>query len=273
VIVGNGSYSHYHALQVELRRRFANGWLLQTNYTFGKTITDSEGSTSDFEAFRTLRDLRLDRHRAFYDVTHNIVGNFIYELPFGPRRQFWNGGPGLIRKALEGWQVQGIVTWHSGFPTFATSGRTTFNNYATNNPAQLLGMSFADFKKNIGVFRRPEGVYYFNPDFLNITLAPNGQLLTATLKEGILGAPPPGQFGNFPRNAMNSPSYWQMDAGIIKRTRIREVANFELRAEFFNVFNAVNFGSSTLSFDATRFGQIQGAYQARLGQLSLRVNW
>jgi hypothetical protein len=72
---------------------------------------------------------------------------------------------------------------------------------------------------------------------------------------------------------MNSPSYWQMDAGIIKRTRIREVANFELRAEFFNVFNAVNFGSSTLSFDATRFGQIQGAYQARLGQLSLRVNW
>jgi hypothetical protein len=273
VIVGNGSYSHYHALQVELRRRFANGWLLQTNYTFGKTITDSEGNTADFEAHRTLRDLRLDRHRAFYDVTHNLVGNFIYELPFGPRRQFWNGGPGLIRKALEGWQVQGIVTWHSGFPTFATSGRTTFNNYATNNPAQLLGMSFADFKKNIGVFRRPEGVYYFNPDFLNITLAPNGQLLTATLKEGILGAPPPGQFGNFPRNAMNSPSYWQMDAGIIKRTRIREVANFELRAEFFNVFNAVNFGSSTLSFDATRFGQIQGAYQARLGQLSLRVNW
>ncbi len=273
VIVGNGSYSMYHSLQLEVRRRFSNGLLFQTNYTFGKTITDSEGSATDFEAFRTLRNLRLDRHRAYYDVTHNIVGNFIYELPVGPKRRFWNGGPGVLRKALEGWQVQGIVTWHSGFPTFATSGRTTFNNYTTNNPAQLLGMSFADFKKNIGVFRRPEGIFYFNPDLLNITRASNGQLLTATLKDGILGPPPPGQFGNFPRNAMNSPSFFQMDAGIIKRTRIREVANFEFRAEFFNVFNAVNFGSSSLLFDSARFGQIQGAYQARLGQLSVRVNW
>jgi hypothetical protein len=134
-------------------------------------------------------------------------------------------------------------------------------------------MSFADFKKNIGVYRRPEGIFYFNPDYLNITLAPNGQLLTATLKDGILGAPPPGQFGNFPRNAMNGPMFFQMDAGVIKRTRMREVANFEFRAEFFNVFNTVNFGSGSLVFDGTRFGQIQGAYQARLGQLSVRVNW
>lgn len=131
----------------------------------------------------------------------------------------------------------------------------------------------SDFKENFGVFRRPEGVYYFNPDYLNITLAPNGQLLTATLKDGILGAPPPGQFGNFPRNAMNAPTFFQMDAGVIKRTRIREVANLEFRAEFFNVFNKVNFGSGSLVFDSVRFGQIQGAFSQRLGQLSVRVNW
>ena len=125
----------------------------------------------------------------------------------------------------------------------------------------------------MGVFRRPEAIYYINPDLLNITLAPNGTLQTVTLKDGFLGAPPPGQFGNFPRNAMNSPSFFQMDAGVIKRTRLWEVANFEFRAEFFNVFNTVNLGSSALAFDSARFGQIQGAYAARIGQLSLRVNW
>ena len=72
---------------------------------------------------------------------------------------------------------------------------------------------------------------------------------------------------------MNGPTFFQMDAGVIKRTRIREVVNFEFRAEFFNVFNTVNFGSGSLVFDSVRFGQIQGAYQSRLGQLSLRVNW
>ncbi len=273
VIVGNGSYSHYDSLQVEIRRRFSQGLLFQTNYTFSKTITDSEGSATDFEAYRTLRNLRLDRHRAAFDLTHNIVGNFIYELPFGPKRRFWNGGPAVLRKALEGWQVQGIVSWRTGIPTFATSGRTTFNNYATNNPAQLLSLSFDDFKKNIGVFRRPEAIYYVNPVLLNITLAANGTLQTVTLKDGILGVPPPGQFGNFPRNAVNAPPFFQMDAGVIKRTRLREVANFEFRAEFFNVFNTVNFVFGSLGFDSARFGQIPAALGARTGLLSLRVSW
>ena len=272
-ILSNGAYSHYDSLQVEVRRRFSQGLLFQANYTFSKVITDSEGSATEFEAYRTLRNLRLDRHRAGWDLAHNVVGNFIYELPMGPRRRFFNGGPGVVRKALEGWQLQGIVTWYSGFPTFATSGRASFNNYATNNPPQLLGMSFADFKKNLGVFRRPEAIYYLHPDLLNITLNANGTLQTATLKDGILGAPPPGQFGNFPRNALNAPQFFSMDAGAIKRTRLREAATLEFRAEFFNVFNNVNFGSGSLSFDSSRFAQITGAGSARIGQLSLRVSW
>ncbi|MBL8207273.1 MAG: carboxypeptidase regulatory-like domain-containing protein [Blastocatellia bacterium] len=273
VLIGNGAFSNYHSLQVELRRRFSNGLLLQAAYTFSKAITDTEGSTNNFEPFRTIRNLRLDRHRADYDQPHTFVGNYIYELPIGPGRRFANGGPAVIRKALEGWQTQGIVSWHSGFPTFALSGRTTFNDYSTLNPAQLTGITFADFKKNSGVFKTPQGVFFINPNLLNITTAANGTLQAASLKDGLLGSPPPGQFGNFPRNAMNSPSFFQMDFGVLKRTKLKERANIEFRAEFFNLFNNVNFGSGTLSFDSQRFGQITGTFASRFGQLALRVNW
>ncbi len=273
VLIANGASSNYHSLQVEMRRRFSNGLLMQASYTFSKAITDTEGSTSDFEPFRTIRNLRLDRHRADYDQPHTFISNFIYELPMGKGRRFWNRGPWVWRKAIEGWQTQGIVSWHSGFPTFATSGRTTFNDYATLNPAQLSGMNFADFKKNSGVYKTPQGVFFINPNLLNITTDANGVLQSATLKDGLLGAPAPGTFGSFPRNAMNSPSFFQMDAGILKRTKIAERATVEFRAEFFNLFNTVNFGSGSLAFDSQRFGQITGTFASRFGQMALRVSW
>lgn len=274
ILLGNGSFSNYHSLQLELRRRFSRGLLFQANYTFSKAITDHEGNQLDLESHRTLRDIRLDRHRAIYDVTHTFTSNFIYELPIGPKRRFFNGGPGLLRKALEGWQTQGIVSWHSGPPVSATSGRSTFNNFTGSNPALLLGgMSFEEFRRNIGVYRTPQGVFFFNPQFLNITTFPNGTLQGATLREGILGPPPPGQLGNFPRTALNAPSFFQMDVGVLKRTYFSDRGNVELRGEFFNVFNNVNFGSGTLAFDAARFGLVTGAFSARIGQVALRVNW
>ncbi len=273
ILIANGAFSNYHSLQLEARRRFSNGLLFQADYTFSKAITDNEGSTDNFEPHRTIRNLRLNRHRADYDFTHTFISNFIYELPVGPGRRFMNNGPGLWRKALEGWQTQGIISWHSGSPVFPTSGRTTVNNQLFANPAQLLGVSFDEFKRNVGVYKTPQGVFFFNPDRLNITTNTNGTLQAATLKDGILGAPAPGNFGNFPRNAMNAPSFFQMDFGVLKRTRITERANLEFRAEFFNLFNTVNFSAGTLAFDAARFGQITGTFSARFGQMALRINF
>lgn len=273
VLIANGAFSNYHSLQLEMRRRFSNGLSFQADYTFGKAITDSEGSTDNFEPNRTIRNLRLNRHRANYDIRHTFISNFIYELPMGTGRRFANNGPALWRKVLEGWQTQGIISWHSGLPIFATSGRTTVNDQSFMNPAQLLGMSFADFKKNIGVYKTPQGVFFVNPNLINITTNANGTLQASTLKEGILGSPAPGQFGNFPRNAMNAPSFFQVDFGVLKRTRITERTNVEFRVEFFNLFNTVNFGSGTLLFDNTRFGQITGTFSSRFGQAALRINF
>ena len=156
---------------------------------------------------------------------------------------------------------------------FATSGRTTVNDQLYANPAQLLGVSFAEFKRNIGVYKTPQGVFFINPNLIKVTTNANGTLQAATLKDGLLGTPAPGQFGNFPRNAINAPSFFQVDFGVLKRMKVSERAKLEFRAEFFNLFNTVNFGSGSLAFDSARFGQITGSFSSRFGQLALRINF
>jgi len=262
-LLTNDSMSNYHALQVELRRRFSNGLQFQADYTFSKALNNATGAEgnnqSDLVSFRTLRDKDLDYMRATFDQTHRFVANAIYELPFGKGKQFFNGNP-VVNYVMGGWTLGGILSWSTRPPFFISSGRATFNNFnAGNNPAQLLGISFEEFKNNIGVYRRPEGLYFINPDLLTITTNPTtGRYISSTLKPGLLGAPEPGQFGNFPMNSLNGPNFFNLDMSLTKRIPVGERITLELKTTMINVLNHPSFTFGTQSFDSTSFGRIGG---------------
>lgn len=258
--VTNGSFSNYNSLQTEIRRRMSKGLMLQANYTFSKAITDSEGSQSTLESYRTFRNIRLDRHRASYDQTHRFIGNFIYELPFGKGRRWLNGSIPVVSKVLEGWSWGGIINWQSGGPLGVFAGRTTFNQSNPGlNPAQLSGISFEQFRNNTGIFKTASGVFFVNPSILNVTTNAAGQATGATLKPGQLEAPAPGTFGNFPRNAIAGPSFTQWDFSLTKRTKFLEKADVEFKATFYNAFNQANFVFGDIgAFDTANFGRISG---------------
>lgn len=59
----NDSFSHYHGLEIELRRRFANGFTLQANYSFGRALADYDGDENTLlnEDRLTIRDTRYRR--------------------------------------------------------------------------------------------------------------------------------------------------------------------------------------------------------------------
>jgi len=255
----NGSYSNYHSLQAEIRRRMSKGLQLQANYTFSKALTDTDGGgQSTLEQYRTFRNLSLDKHRAGFDQTHRFIGNFIYELPFGSGRRWLNGGIPVLGKAIEGWQVGSIISWQTGGPIGVFAGRSTFNQFNTGlNPAQLVGISAQDFANSAGIFKTPAGVFFFDPKLLDITTNPTtGQLTGATLKNGLLAAPAPGTLGNFPRNLINSPNFSQVDISLTKITRFYEKANVEFKANFINAFNHPSFAFADLNFDNANFGRI-----------------
>lgn len=256
-LLTNNSFSNFHSLQAEIRKRMSKGLQLQANYTWSKVLTDTDGNVqSTAENFHTLRNLALDKHRASFDQTHRFIANFIYELPFGPGRHF-NVGFAPLRKVLEGWQMGGIINVQTGNPIFITSGRSSFNQFTATIGSQFVGSDFNTFNNAAGIYKTAAGVFFFDPSLLNVTTNPTtGQLTGATLKSGLLAAPAAGTFGNFPRNSINGPGFWTADFSLTKRTTVYEKVNVEFKANFINAFNHPNFVYGGQNFDGANFGRI-----------------
>jgi hypothetical protein len=233
----------------------------QADYTFAKGFTDSpDGQTSQSTLvnYRTLRNPRLDYRRTNTDQTHRFVANGIYELPFGKGRSFLNGS-GILNQIVGGWSIGSIVTWQSRIPFNITSGRTTFNSNAANTPAQLVGITADQFKSNLGIFKTAGGVFYVNPAILDITYDAAGKVSTSKLKAGLMAAPAPGTFGNFPLNEFVGPRYFNVDMSAVKRFKVGENVSLELKSSMINVLNHPNFVFGSQNFDSTSFGRITAA--------------
>ena len=278
-LLGNDSMSNYHSLQAEIRRRFTGGLQFQADYTFSKALTNAPGALgnnqSDLTSFRTLRDKSLDYMRSSQDQTHRFVFNSIYDLPFGNGRRYLSGTNGVVDRLINGWTVGSIVVWATRPPWFIAANRTTVNQFnAGNNPADLLGISFEEFKKNIGVFRTSTGVYFINPELLNITTNAAGQFVSSTIKPGLIVSPAPGSFGNFPMNSLNGPRYFNIDGSLVKRLAITETVKFELKTTFINILNNPNFSYNGQNFDSTSFGRITATSGSpRVIHFTAKVTW
>ncbi len=272
-VLSNGGDSNYNSLQAEVRRRFSSGLFLQANYTFSKALTNSEGGT---DPYRTVRDVGLDRHLANFDVTHTFNMNWLYDMPIGPGRRFLNTKLPVIGRILGGWQIQGLVSWHTAPHKSIWSAMGTVNQFNSDNTAVPIGDAMNIVKNSIGIFRTPQGVYWIDPKLLNVTVSSTTGLATnATLQTGLFKHPDPGQLGTMSFNLFQSPRFFQTDFSVIKRTRIREKSNVEFRAEFFNFFNNANFSASgSVNFESTQFGRVTSTVgDPRIIQLAMRVNW
>jgi len=260
-VLANDSISNYNAMELEVRRRFSNGLQFQADYTWSKAMgdaTDNQGnSQADLASRLTLRNPKLDYRRSTQDQTQRFVANSVYDLPFGKGKAFLDSSNGILDRIVGGWSAGAIVTWSTGVPFYVSSGRTTFNSSSANNGAQLTGITFDEFRKNIGMYKTPAGLFFVNPALLDITTNPTtGKATAATLKAGLMAAPAPGTLGNFPVNGLTGPSYFNLDLSFTKRIRITERVRFEIKGTAINFLNHPNFIYGTLNFDSTSFGRV-----------------
>jgi hypothetical protein len=98
----------YNALTARFERRFTRGLLLQTNYTWSKTL----------EAIDYLNptDSRPEHVVSNLDRPHRISIVGMYELPFGKGRRFASNARGVLEHIIGGWQMQGDWQLQSGPP-------------------------------------------------------------------------------------------------------------------------------------------------------------
>ena len=289
-ITDNGGSSFYDAFQVEVRKRLATGLQLQGSYVFSKSLANGAlNSSIDNVSYTTLRDPRMDRIPEGFDIRNAIKVNWVYELPFGPGRQLLGDVHSkFIRKALEGWELSGVMRLQSGTPLFFT-GLGTFNS-STNDGVVLHNITMKQLQDEIGVYKtsainaagKAQGtVFYLPAPALTSTGAVstgtlnssnNTNLITNTMAAFNTGSLTPAQvdpnapyISPAPVGQLGGRLYfylpWQrhFDVSLMKRTRINERVNLEFRAQALDVFNWTNFlpdgniGSS--------FGQIGGAYR------------
>jgi prepilin-type processing-associated H-X9-DG protein len=220
--------SSYHALQVDLRRRFSHGLSLRGVYTFSKTLDDGDSLNQTTAgnapglASNPL-NLRADKGLATFDARHIAVINVLYALPFGHGQQFASNFDGWRGGFVSGWSVSSIVTAQSGFPFTPQLSYNPSNTGDTRNPV------------------RP----FLNPNFTGpVILGKPGQWFNPA---AFLAPPSTSGFaGNLGRDTYIGPGLATWDFSVLKDTKIRERLSLQFRAEIFNLLDRANFNTPNL---------------------------
>jgi hypothetical protein len=253
--IGN---STYNALQMVFTKRFSYGFQFQAAYTWSHAIDDAPDPLvapgGNRNIARNSFNLKEERGSSDYDLRHRLIVNFVYELPFGPGHQYLSSG--FLGRALGGWQLSGLSTFQSGHPFDIYSSRDSEYTGLSNRPDLVADPSIpADSPRN-----------QFGPPFSAFDVQPFGR---------------PGNLG---RNTFTGPRYFDTDVNLVKNFVITERFKLQFRAEFYNIFNRIQFDNPDASSDTIAspgtFGQSlatitqpDGTTSARQIQLALKLRF
>jgi hypothetical protein len=113
-----------------------------------------------------------------------------------------------------------------------------------------------------------EDVPNFTPGSLDFTNPRSGNpyFNTALFSREMLG-----QLGDSDRRFFHGPGINNFDMAMVKDMHITESMAFEIRAEFFNIFNHAQFLTPNGNINAgSAFGLVTGAANPRIGQLAAK---
>jgi len=261
-LISQGANSSYNALQISAHRTGAHAQF-SVAYSYSHSIDDSSDRYDG--SFLDSYNMKLTRASSNFDQRQILNIGYVLDAPFFTDTKTFTG------KVLGGWHLSGLTTVQSGNPFSVTAGNGNNlipgagvgNGNGTNAFANLIG----------------------NPNAAPpITNAANvlGPLL---FNPGAFAAPEGLTFGDAGRNIMNIPMRWNFDMGLFKNFFVTERANFEFRAEAFNVFNHTQWsgintgiscygGSNNSAGDASCLDQAflhpNGAHNPRILQLGLK---
>src|SRR5947209_2593788 len=188
-------------------------------------------------------DNRANRSASNFDRTHRFVLSYLWDLP----RPAFAARSTARRLLFSNWQLAGIITAMTGLPIdIVDSNAGSFylgQNNGLSRPSWAVGANMSAAISNI-----PAG-YFFNPFAFARPVVLAGQLIPSSNGTATAGATGT-DFGNVGRNVLRGPKQTNVDFSIIKRFSFGESKNLEFRAEFFNLFNHVNFANPISNFNA-----------------------
>jgi TonB dependent receptor len=236
---GGDGVSSYNAAFVKLEKRLSSGLSFLAHYTFSKSL---DYSSQVNEQTRDMFNPRLSYGRSLFDITDRFVFSSTYELPVGQGKSFLSS-PGVANHILGNWQMNTIITLQSGFPFPVSVPGDSCNCGASSQTAQQVGAPWSGFTQS--------RLEWFN---------------TAAFALPVVGT-----WGTSGRNILSGPWQDTVHLSLFKVVAIRENIKLQIRGEFFNLFNRVNFGQPGSTVGSPTFGVISSANDPRIIQLALRM--
>jgi hypothetical protein len=201
----------YHSLQTKFERRAGTAFFL-VSYTWGHAISDAEQGQSAVGvgnpgAFHFLADRKLDKSSTTFDIRHRLVSSVVYDLPYRRNQE------GVLGKILGGWQTNVIFQAQTGNATQVIDGTGRPDSYSRFDRPDLVA------EQILPRGDRTES-RYFNVDAFQVVREP--------------------RFGTAPRMMVTQPGLWNADFTLLKRFKFTESMGFEIRGDFYNLFNHAN---------------------------------
>jgi hypothetical protein len=247
----NGNQS-YNALQAVLLKRFSNGLEYSVAYTYSKCMTDSSGyygswggqATPTSPYWQNLYDKKAEWGPCYYDATHVLTSYATYDIPVGRNRAIGRDMNRALDAVVGGWQVNGILSLHTGFPLTISAGDASGTN-SRGSRANCLAPPHV-----FGEMNSPLGGYqWFDPNSY--------------------GPAAPHTFGTCGVGTVRGPGLHTFDMSLDKFFPFTERQKMELRAEFINLTNTPILNSPNTGLGGT-LGLLQSAQGARQIQFALK---
>lgn len=240
-LFSNGGNTSYHGLQMTFSKRYAQGITFEGNYTFSKNLAHDESHMNSY-------DISISKSVTSNHQPHRAVLSGVFELPFGKGRRFGHSMSRVADLFVGGWQVNGILALQTGTPLSigATNSIGLFTKAARAN--------------NNGTSGKKDG--------------PIRDRLNAYFDKSVFSQPGPFTFGNLGTRLPDilSPYTNNVDFSLFKQFSITERMRLQFRAEAFNAFNRVQFGSPNTTVTSGSFGIITSqANSPRQMQFGLKL--
>ncbi len=240
----NSGNSNFNAFLAELEHRFSHSFSVDAQYRLAKSMDDG---TQPYNVDNYQWDRKLAWGPSDWDIRNAIKVWGVYSPTF------FHGDHSWMEKVFGGWNISGIMNWHTGFPWTPVigpnGGSPTCNvvlnsvqNYNGSNCAlrPLAYLGGAGDSLSNSTFKKPGANY------------PNGALSYFSIPSYTQVTAPWPAYGPIPeapgvgRNTLRGPHYFDIDAtlsksfGLPRMPILGENAKLELRGNFYNLFNNLN---------------------------------
>lgn len=239
--------SNYNALVVTLRNNSWRGLLFDLNYTFSKSLDTIGAVQNAAEYHSSSYNLNLDDGPSFFNRPNVFNAILNYDLPLGGSHRL-SSSNGALNRVLSGWYTAGIFRASSGIPELVTvsgqsfGGGLDFGINAGMLPTVPIG-SIGGGGVNAGVCSTGAGSQGNGPNCptkgtgTGLNYFSNPAAAIKDFRQALISTDS--------NDGRSSPlyglSFWNLDMSLGKQTKITERLKFTISADFFNIFNHVNF--------------------------------